>query len=197
MDKLSEVAATLKTQGVQLCYDSVAQKAFVITEQDKKSIAQRLKVYSNKLEVEKTIDLPKGVHRAIAQGGYMLCSSLNDLYLYGCAENVEQISTRHFENLAPRDFALTDEYVIATFVDQQSKGFMLVLSKDQKDMRVMGSVDIPHDGTAASCARQTSYHRRKNFGRKECCSNCRLHDAISTASSGNNAGRRISIGNHY
>jgi hypothetical protein len=150
MDKLSEVAATLKTQGVQLCYDSVAQKAFVITEQEKKSIAQRLKVYSNKLEVEKTIDLPKGVHRAIAQGGYMLCSSLNDLYLYGCADNVEQLSTRHFENLAPRDFALTDEHVIATFVDQQSKGFFLVLSKDQKDMRVMGSVDIPHDGTAVA-----------------------------------------------
>ncbi len=150
MDKLGEVAATLKTQGVQLCYDSVAQKAFVITEQEKKSIAQRLKVYSNKLEVEKTIDLPKGVHRGIAQGGYMLCSSLNDLYLYGCADNVEQVSTRHFENLAPRDFALTDDYVIATFVDQQSKGFFLVLGKDQKDMRVLGSVDIPHDGTAVA-----------------------------------------------
>jgi len=150
MDKLSEIAATLKTQGIQLCYDSIEQKAFVITEQEKKSIAQRLKVYSNKLEVEKTIDLPKGVNRGVAQGGFMLCSSLNDLYLYGCADNVEQISTRHFENLAPRDFALSEEYVIATFVDQQTKGFFLVLSKDQKDMRVLGSVDLPHDGTAVA-----------------------------------------------
>ncbi len=150
MDRLAEVAATLKTQGIQLCYDAVTQKAFVITEQEKKSIAQRLKVYSNKLEVEKTIDLPKGVNRGVAQGGFMLCSSLNDLYLYGCADNVEQVSTRHFENLAPRDFALTDEHVIATFVDQRSKGFFLVLSKDQKDMRVIGSVDIPHDGTAVA-----------------------------------------------
>jgi hypothetical protein len=150
MDRLSEVAATLKTQGIQLCYDSVAQKAFVITEQEKKSIAQRLKVYSNKLEVEKTIDLPKGVNRGVAQNGFMLCASLNDLYLYGVGDNVEQVSSRHFENLAARDFALSDENVVATFVDQRSKGFFLVLSRDQKDMHVLGSVDIPHDGTAVA-----------------------------------------------
>lgn len=150
MDSLSNVAATLKTQGNQLCYDPVIQKAFVIAEQEKKSIAQRIKVYSNKLEVERTIDLPKGVNRGVAQGGYMLCSALNDLYLYGVTDNVEQFSTRHFENLAPRDFTLTDDYVIATFVDQQTKGFFLVLSKDNKDMHVLGSVDLPHDGTAVA-----------------------------------------------
>lgn len=150
MDSLGNVAATLKTQGSQLCYDPVIQKAFVIAEQEKKSIAQRVKVYSNKLEVEKNIDLPKGVNRGVAQGGYMLCAALNDLYLYGVADNVEQFSTRHFENLAPRDFALTDDYVIGTFVDQQTKGFFLVLSKDNKDMHVLGSVDLPHDGTAVA-----------------------------------------------
>lgn len=150
MDSLANIAATLKTQGSQLCYDSVIQKAFVISEQEKKSVAQRVKVYSNKLEVEKTIDLPKGVNRGVAQGGYMLCAALNDLYLYGVADNVEQFSTRHFENLAPRDFALTDDYVLATFVDQQTKGFFLVLSKDNKDMHVLGSVDLPHDGTAVA-----------------------------------------------
>lgn len=150
MDNLAEVAATLKTQGIQLCYDATVQKAFVITEQEKKSVVQRLKVYSNKLEIEKSIDLPKGVNRGVASGGYLLCSSLNDLYLYGDADNIEQVSTRHFENLAPRDYALADEQVVATFVDQQSKGFFLVLSKDQKDMRVLGSVDIPHDGTAVA-----------------------------------------------
>lgn len=150
MDNLGNVAATLKTQGSQLCYDPVIQKAFVIAEQEKKSIAQRVKVYSNKLEVEKSIDLPKGVNRGVAQGGYMLCAALNDLYLYGVADNVEQFSTRHFENLAPRDFALTDDYVVATFVDQQTKGFFLVLSKDNKDMHVLGSVDLPHDGTAVA-----------------------------------------------
>lgn len=150
MDSLGNVAATLKTQGSQLCYDPVIQKAFVIAEQEKKSIAQRVKVYSNKLEVEKSIDLPKGVNRGVAQGGYMLCAALNDLYLYGVADNVEQFSTRHFENLAPRDFALTDDYVVATFVDQQTKGFFLILSKDNKDMHVLGSVDLPHDGTAVA-----------------------------------------------
>jgi len=150
MDNLANVAATLKTQGSQLCYDPVIQKAFVIAEQEKKSIAQRVKVYSNKLEVEKSIDLPKGVNRGVAQGGYMLCAALNDLYLYGVADNVEQFSTRHFENLAPRDFALTDDYVVATFVDQQTKGFFLVLSKENKDMHVLGSVDLPHDGTAVA-----------------------------------------------
>lgn len=150
MDKLGEEIATLKTQGIQLCYDSVAQRAYVIGEQEKKSIAQRLKVYSNSLQVEKTIDLPKGVSRAVANNGLLLCSSLNDLYLYSVTDNVEQIGTRHFENLAARDFAISEEQVIATFIDQQSKGFFLVLSKDQKDMKVIGSVDLPHDGTAVA-----------------------------------------------
>ncbi|MBC7998241.1 MAG: hypothetical protein IAF58_09875, partial [Leptolyngbya sp.] len=150
MDKLGEEIATLKTQGIQLCYDTVLQRAYVLGEQEKKSFVQRLKVYSNSLQVEKTIDLPKGVSRAVANNGLLLCSSLNDLYLYSVTDNVEQIGTRHFENLAARDFAISEQQVIATFIDQQSKGFFLVLSKDQKDMRVIGSVDLPHDGTAVA-----------------------------------------------
>lgn len=148
MDELSQIGASLKLQGSKLTFDPVNQKAFVLNEQDKKTVLHRIKVYSNSLSIERSIDLPKGVTRAFAQGGYLLASSLNDVFLYGMTENAELIGTRHFENLAVRDLSLSDEHVLATFVDQQSKGFFLVLSKDRKDIHVIGSVDLPHDGVA-------------------------------------------------
>ncbi|HEY9787213.1 MAG TPA: hypothetical protein V6D17_17620 [Candidatus Obscuribacterales bacterium] len=150
MDKLSETAALLKAAGNQLCYDTVTQKAFVLQEQEKKTVCHRIKVYSNSLVIEKSFDLPKGITRAYAQGGYLLAASLNDIYLYGTTDSNEQLGTRHFENLAVRDLVLCDDNILATFVDQQGKGFFLVLAKDQKDLRVNGSVDLPHDGVAVA-----------------------------------------------
>lgn len=55
------------------------------------------------------------------------------------------VGTRHFENLALRDIAIGDKVILATAIDQNSKGFFLVLDKSDKDLKVLGSMDLPHD----------------------------------------------------
>lgn len=149
MEKLNDTIASLNTTGNQICYDTVQQVAYVLKDQDKKTVVQRVKVYSNSLSAQKSFDLKPGILRATANGAYLLAGGLNDLWLYGVNDNAaDMVGSRHFENLAIRDFALGDDIIVASAVDQNSKGFFLVLAKEQKDLHVLGSVDLPHDGIA-------------------------------------------------
>lgn len=153
MDKLSDTVATCKAAGQQVCYDSVQQKAFVLKEQGRKTSLTRVQVYSNSLSADKPFELPGNFARATARGGYLALAALNDITLYGVSQAPEQIGTRHFENLAIRDLVLTDDYIVASAVDQKSKGFLLVLSKDQKNLHVVGTIDLPQDAVALAASK--------------------------------------------
>ncbi len=67
------------------------------------------------------------------------------------AAGMELIGMRHFENLAVRDIAFADEAILVTAIDQNSKGFFLVLKRNDKDLHVLGTIDLPHDGLALGC----------------------------------------------
>lgn len=152
MDKLSETITSTKVQANQLCFDNGQQRAFILKTGDKVSTLYKYRIYSNSIEMEKKYDLPGNYARVRAQGGYALLSGLNDIALYKLGETAELAGTRHFANLAIRDLCLSDEYVVATAVDQNLKGFFLVLAKTQSDLRVSGSIDIPQDGVALAAA---------------------------------------------
>lgn len=149
MDNLGASLATCNVAGQQICYDKVSQKAFVLNEQGKKTVVTKVKAYSNALSAEGTFELPASFNHGSANGGYLAVCGLNDISLYGVAgDKPELIGSRHFENLAIRDVCLLEDTIVAAAVDQRSKGFLLTLSKDQKDLKVLGSFELPHDAVA-------------------------------------------------
>lgn len=148
MEKINETVAACKLSGQQLCYDSIDQSAYVLKDLGTKTAIIRLKLYSNGVVQEKSYELPGKFVRASAHGSLLALTGLNDVSLYRLGDSAELIGTRHFANRGLRDLVLRDSYIIASAVDQTSKGFLLVLSKDQKDLKVLGSTDLPHDAVA-------------------------------------------------
>lgn len=180
MDKLQTVITTSKLTANQLCFDSSLSRAYAIKFLEKTTRIQPVKLFSDKLELLKSFEIPGIFNRCQAAKGQMMLSGLNDIVIYGprkaspeasVAANseansepkkeankeassnapLEQVSARHFENLAIRDIAFGEEVVVVTAIDQNSKGFFLVLQRYDKDLHVLGSIDLPHDGLALTC----------------------------------------------
>jgi len=152
MDRLAEVIATVKLSGQQLAYDKMQQRAYVLSALERKTTVTPVKVFSNALALEKSVDLPAGWVRLSAADGHLLLGGLNDLALYRLSAGNDPLGKRHLENLAIRDLVLTSEYVVVTAVDRNSKGFLLVLSRQERDLSEIGSIELPQDGVALAIA---------------------------------------------
>ncbi|HEY9719583.1 MAG TPA: hypothetical protein V6C69_19040, partial [Trichormus sp.] len=153
MENLATPVATVPIVGQQVCYDKIDQRAYVLHDQTKTTSVTKFKLYSNDIVSEKTFNVPGSFARGSANGGFLALCGLNDITLFGLSDKADPIGTRHFENLAIRDIVLLDQVIAAAAVDQKSKGFLLLLSKDQKDLRVLGSLDLPHDAIALAAAK--------------------------------------------
>jgi hypothetical protein len=153
MENLATPVATVPIVGQQVCYDKIDQRAYVLHDQTKTTSVTKFKLYSNDILCEKTFNVPGSFARGSANGGFLALCGLNDITLFGLSDKADPIGTRHFENLAIRDIVLLDQVIAAAAVDQKSKGFLLLLSKDQKDLRVLGSLDLPHDAIALAAAK--------------------------------------------
>ena len=185
MDKLQTVITTSKLSANQLCFDSSLSRAYAIKFLDKTTKIQPVKLFSDKLELLKSFEVPGIFNRCQATKGQLMLGGLNDIVIYAPGKTnpesstgtgpdaspetkndtktettkaavsgslpLEQVSARHFENLAIRDIAFGEDVVVVTAVDQNSKGFFLVLQRYDKDLHVLGSIDLPHDGLALTC----------------------------------------------
>lgn len=150
MDNLDQTITACKLTGQQICYDPLGKKGYVLNEAGKKTMLIRLKVYSNEVAIENNYELPGTFTRASSLNSAIAVAGLNDISLYSLGNTADLSGSRHFENLAIRDIALRENDIVASAVDQKSKGFLLVLSRGEKDLRILGSVDLPHDGAALS-----------------------------------------------
>lgn len=189
MEKLQTVITTSKLSANQLCFDGSLSRAYAIKFLEKTTKIQPVKLYSDKLELLKSFEVPGIFNRCQANKGQLMLAGLNDIVIYGPRKvgteansesstesntkanseavaktatassgpadgnnpMLEQASARHFENLAIRDIAFGDDVVVVTAIDQNSKGFFLVLQRYDKDLHVLGSIDLPHDGLAITC----------------------------------------------
>lgn len=156
IENISEVITQISISGQQVAFDAQKQKAYVISREAKKVTVTPIKVYSNKLELETPFEVGQGYRHAQASGGYLCVAGLNDIALYGMGDTQEIVGSRHFDNLAIRDVAIADEYIIATAIDKNQKGFLLVLSKDGPELKLLGSTNLPTDGVALAVAGQTA-----------------------------------------
>jgi hypothetical protein len=151
-EALETVITSHSVSGRQLCFDSVQKIAYIVRDENKKTIAQQLKTYSNALVDGLSLDVGPSYSRVFADGGELLVGGLNDISLYSVSEGAQLVGSRHFENLAVRDFSTCGDYIYVTAIDQQSRGFFLVLSKDKGELKSLGNIDLPHDGAALAVA---------------------------------------------
>jgi len=176
MDKLRDIAATVKVQASQLCFDSSQKTAFAIKALDKTTRVTKIKVYADKMEMSKPFELPGMFNRCQAKNGLLLLSGLNEIALYRTAGGAstdgapELVGTNHFENLAIRDLALAEDTIVATAVDPNSKGSFLVLSKDDKDLHLLGSINLPSDGVALAASGNKAVAVGRNLDGKDVAS---------------------------
>jgi hypothetical protein len=150
MVNIDQIVAQAQISAHQVAFDQKNQMSYVLKEEEKKTIIYPVKTYSDRLEMGSAFEAPAGFRRLAAHGGILALGGLNDLALYNAGEKIELIGTHHFDNMAIRDLAVTDEYLLVTAVNPDSKGFLLVLDKEGKDLPLLGTLDLPHDGVALS-----------------------------------------------
>ncbi|MBU6451660.1 MAG: hypothetical protein KGS72_07790 [Cyanobacteria bacterium REEB67] len=91
----------------------------------------------------------------------------------------ELIGSHHFDNLAVRDVAIGDDVIIATTVDQNSQGFFVVMSREDKDLRVLGSINLPSDGVALAVSGSKAVAVGRNLEGKDVASICSFANKIN------------------
>ena len=120
----------------------------------KETSVVKIQTYSNSFVSEKTYKLPGAFSQASAHDGVILLSNLNNIALFDVTKDeAALIGSHHFENLALRHGLVTKDHVLLTAVDQSLNGFFLVLARDDKDMKVLGTIDIPNDARALAAAK--------------------------------------------
>ncbi|MBX9666211.1 MAG: hypothetical protein K2X93_01275 [Candidatus Obscuribacterales bacterium] len=150
MAQLDRVLTSQKVSGKSLTFDKSQHKVYVADPMGKLTRVYPFKVFSDNLEAAKSFDLPGNFPNVESIGGIFLGADIHEVALFSIEGQVKELGRHQFENLAIRDACMTDKSVLATAVDQNSKGFLLVLSKKDKELHLEGTVDLPHNGTALS-----------------------------------------------
>ncbi|MBL0184880.1 MAG: hypothetical protein IPP97_04000 [Candidatus Obscuribacter sp.] len=151
MDKLGTVLATTKLNANQICFDKSKQICYAIKSGDKSTRVQKIKVYPDSMEKDVAFDVPGVFNHCQVANGQLVLTGLMDLAYLTSDEGASTMtvkSTRHFDNFALRDVAITDDAILVTAIDKNLKGFFLVLAKNEGETRTQGSIDLPHDGVA-------------------------------------------------
>lgn len=153
MRAIENVVTNIKLQAGQICFDKGQQKAYAIKSLEKTTRVTAVQVYKDSLMPAKALEVPGIFGRCQAADGSLALCGLNDAAVYSTTGSDPQaaptlVGSRHFENLALRDLALVGNHLLATAIDTNSKGFFLVLDKSDKDLKVLGSIDLPHDALA-------------------------------------------------
>ncbi len=152
MASLDSTVATCQIAGNDLAFDKSEHKAFVIKAMDKISRIQPIKVYADNLEALPPFDVQGNFGRLRAFGGLLAASSVDDgVCLFKPGAQLAPIGQRRFDHLAIRDICLTEKHLLATAIDRSgAKGFLLVLDKDDAQLNVKGTIDLPHNAVAVS-----------------------------------------------
>ncbi len=152
MEQLDRIVATAQVSGRSITFDKVQHKAYVIQPMGKLTRICPLKVFSDNLDVGGATDVNGNFTSAQAAGGMLLMSDISGIALFNMDANGQEVGRRKFDNLAIRDICITDHNVLATAIDKNQKGFLLVLSKTDKELNIEGTIDLPHNGIALSAS---------------------------------------------
>lgn len=156
MNKLDDVIATANCTGKSLTFDKNKHCVYVVDPADKLTRIHCFKVYSDKMENFENIEANGNYSLIKASNTNLVIAGLNDIASYSI-ENGEpqagafkQGSKYHLDNLAVRDFCLEGDLIIASCVDQNSFGFLVVLKIDSSEIKLLCKFDLKHDGMSVT-----------------------------------------------
>lgn len=155
MAELDRDVATRKVDGSCVAFDRSQHKAYVIFATGKVSRLFPFKVFSDSLDPQKPFDRTGTFRRLTADAGEILLFDLHSMSLLGTGATIEEKGSRRLDNLAIREAIFSNEYILATAVDQDQKGFLLVMDRKDKSLNVLGTLDLPHNGVALSVSGKT------------------------------------------
>ena len=145
-----ELVSSVKASGNALAYDRSTKTAFVIAPNEKGSIVSSYKIADDSIKADTQLQLPVPARKAFASGGRLLLAGLNELNLYKLDAEPQLIGSRKIPNLAIRDIVFQADNIYASCVDENLKGYLVIMSAAKDDLGVQGACELPID--AASLA---------------------------------------------
>jgi hypothetical protein len=156
LDKPTEILASIKISGTALTFDESQSRAFVLSSKPKDITSIQPVAVTTTLTTEKAVEYKGNFRRAAAANGNLLLAGLNNVALYKADGSSEPIGSRNFPNFAIRDLYLAADKAIITAVDQNLKGYLLVISTDKPELTTLGSIDVPQDAVALAVSGKTA-----------------------------------------
>jgi hypothetical protein len=156
MNKLDDVIATANVTGKNLTFDKNKHCVYVVDPQDKLTRVHCFKVFSDKMENFENIEAIGNYSLIKATSSNVVIAGLNDIANYSIEAGEPQAgafkpsSKYHLENLAIRDFCLEGDLILATCVDPNSFGFLVVLKIDNGEIKLSAKFDLKHDGMSVT-----------------------------------------------
>ncbi|QQR56539.1 MAG: hypothetical protein IPG59_16225 [Candidatus Melainabacteria bacterium] len=156
MNKLDDVIATANVTGKNLTFDKNKHCVYVVDPQDKLTRVHCFKVFSDKMENFENIEATGNYSLIKATSTNLIIAGLNDIASYSIEGGEPQAgafkptSKYHLDNLAIRDFCLEGDLILATCVDPNSFGFLVVLKIDNGEIKLSAKFDLKHDGMSVT-----------------------------------------------
>ncbi len=148
VEKPGTVLALVKVAATTMTYDRSTGRVFLISPNEAVTTVTSLRATEDSLKIEDACEYPFRARRAAASGGRLLLAGLNDVALFTPGAPPELVGKRSMPNLAVRDLVLTSDYAVVACVDQNLRGFLLLLATNKEDLALIGSTDLPVDGAA-------------------------------------------------
>ncbi len=161
MNKLDEIIATTPISGKNLAFDKNKHCVYVVDPADKLTRVHALKVFSDKMEIIERLELLGNYSLIKATNSMIVVAGLNDFSCFNIEGSEPQAgafkpsSKYRLENFAIRDFCLEGDLVLATVVDPNSFGFLMVFRPEGNEMKILAKYDLKHDGMSISASGNT------------------------------------------
>ncbi|MBX9569109.1 MAG: hypothetical protein K2X77_09455 [Candidatus Obscuribacterales bacterium] len=148
--KPQELITSTKVAGNALAYDSSLKIAYLIAPNEKGTAVSSYKITEDTIKPAGQTQLPVPARKVFASNGRLLLAGLNELNLYKMDEEPQLIGSRKIPNLAIRDLVFAGDNIYASCVDENLKGYLVIMSAAKDDLGVQGACELPID--AASLA---------------------------------------------
>lgn len=161
MNKLDDVIATVNVTGKNLTFDKNKHCVYVVDPADKLTRVHCFKVFSDKMENFENIETTGNYSLIKASSSNLVIAGLNDIANYSIEGGEPQAgafkptSKYHLDNLAIRDFCIEGDLILATCVDPNSFGFLVVLKIDNGEIKLSAKFDLKHDGMSVTSNAKT------------------------------------------
>lgn len=146
MNKPQEQIASTKASGSAMAFDKSNSTAYLVSSTEKGCAIDTFKVSEDSIKAGPKLQLPVPARRAYASGSRLLLAGLNELNLYKMDEETPTlVGTRKIPNLAIRDFVLQGDLIYASCVDENLRGYLVIMSAVKEDLGVQGACELPLD----------------------------------------------------